>query len=106
MLEATGRVRSPAARPILTALAELRSRDVDVLFLDIQMPGLTGFDLLERLDRDVLVIFTTAYDQYALDAFAVNSIDYLPADRGRTGSIGRWTSCRACRASRSRMSVR
>ena len=60
-----------------TALAELRDRDVDVLFLDIQMPGLTGFDLVERLERDLPVIFTTAYDRYALDAFAVNSIDYL-----------------------------
>ena len=59
------------------ALAFLRANDVDVLFLDIQMPGLTGFDLLERLDRNLLVIFTTAYDKYAIDAFAVNSIDYL-----------------------------
>ena len=41
------------------------------------MPGLTGFELLEQLDRDVPVVFTTAYDRYALDAFAVNSIDYL-----------------------------
>ena len=41
------------------------------------MPGLTGFELLERLDRDVAVVFTTAYDQYALDAFGVNSLDYL-----------------------------
>jgi two-component system LytT family response regulator len=47
------------------------------LFLDIQMPGLSGFDLLQRLDRNLLVIFTTAYDKYAIDAFAVNSIDYL-----------------------------
>jgi two-component system LytT family response regulator len=45
----------------------LRERDVDVLFLDIQMPGLTGFDLLQRLERDVPVVFTTAYDQYALE---------------------------------------
>ena len=51
-----------------TALAELRDREVDVLFLDIQMPGLTGFDPVERLDLPV--IFTTAYDRYALDAFA------------------------------------
>jgi two-component system LytT family response regulator len=78
LLEGTGRVRiAGSTTDPETALAELRDRDVDVLFLDIQMPGLTGFDLLERLDRDVLVIFTTAYDQYALDAFAVNSIDYL-----------------------------
>jgi two-component system LytT family response regulator len=59
------------------AIATLQSAPVDVLFLDIQMPGLTGFQLLERIDRDVRVIFTTAFDRYALDAFAVNSIDYL-----------------------------
>jgi two-component system LytT family response regulator len=49
----------------------------DVLFLDIQMPGLTGFDLLGRLDQQPLVIFTTAYDQYALRAFEHHSVDYL-----------------------------
>jgi two-component system LytT family response regulator len=51
--------------------------NVDVLFLDIQMPVLNGFDLLSRLDRQPFVIFTTAYDEYALKAFEVNSIDYL-----------------------------
>jgi two-component system LytT family response regulator len=50
---------------------------VDVLFLDIQMPGMTGFDLLTRLSVQPFVIFTTAYDDYALQAFEVNSIDYL-----------------------------
>jgi two-component system LytT family response regulator len=50
---------------------------VDVLFLDIQMPVLNGFDLLSRLNHQPLVIFTTAYDEYALKAFEVNSIDYL-----------------------------
>jgi len=59
------------------ALAFLQGHPVDVLFLDIQMPGLTGFELLERLETPPLVIFTTAYDQYALNAFDVNSIDYL-----------------------------
>jgi two-component system, LytTR family, response regulator len=61
------------------ALAFLRARgdEVDVLFLDIQMPGLTGFELLEQLERPPLVVFTTAYDKYALDAFEVSSIDYL-----------------------------
>jgi two-component system LytT family response regulator len=49
----------------------------DVLFLDIQMPGMTGFDVLDRL-RDVPdVIFTTAYDQHALRAFDANALDYL-----------------------------
>src|SRR5439155_1687221 len=59
------------------ALAYLRANDVDVVFLDIQMPGLTGFDLLQRLDRDPLVVFTTAYDKYAIEAFSVSSVDYL-----------------------------
>jgi DNA-binding LytR/AlgR family response regulator len=57
------------------ALAYLRTNPVDVLFLDIQMPGMTGFDLLAALDKDVRVIFTTAYDAYALEAFTVNSVD-------------------------------
>jgi two-component system LytT family response regulator len=59
------------------AEAALRSWDVDVLFLDIQMPGGTGFDLLERLDAVPLVVFTTAYDEYAVRAFEVNAFDYL-----------------------------
>jgi two-component system, LytTR family, response regulator len=78
LLGATGRVQvvGSAVDPE-AALAFLRANELDVLFLDIQMPGLTGFELLERLDRDVPVVFTTAYDRYALDAFTVNSVDYL-----------------------------
>jgi two-component system LytT family response regulator len=53
------------------------SQPIDVLFLDIQMPGVNGFDLLARLTKQPFVIFTTAYDEYALRAFEVNSIDYL-----------------------------
>jgi two-component system, LytTR family, response regulator len=49
----------------------------DVIFLDIQMPGKTGFDLLEMLNSTPRVIFTTAYDEYALKAFQVNALDYL-----------------------------
>lgn len=49
----------------------------DVIFLDIQMPEKTGFDLLEELDQLPQVIFTTAYDEYALKAFQVNALDYL-----------------------------
>jgi two-component system LytT family response regulator len=49
----------------------------DVIFLDIQMPEKTGFDLLEELDSLPHVIFTTAYDEYALKAFQVNALDYL-----------------------------
>jgi two-component system LytT family response regulator len=50
----------------------------DLLFLDVQMPKLTGFDVLELIDRDnVGVIFVTAYDQYAMKAFEVHAVDYL-----------------------------
>ncbi len=62
------------------ALAELQGptgRSIDVLFLDIQMPGMNGFELLSRVSDQPFVIFTTAFDQYALRAFEVNSIDYL-----------------------------
>ncbi|HTE01072.1 MAG TPA: LytTR family DNA-binding domain-containing protein [Mucilaginibacter sp.] len=49
----------------------------DVLFLDIQMPGKSGFDLLESLDHVPQVVFTTAFDQYAVRAFDINALDYL-----------------------------
>ena len=49
----------------------------DVVFLDIQMPGGTGFDLLAQLDLVPRIVFTTAYDQYAVKAFEVNALDYL-----------------------------
>jgi len=57
----------------------------DLVFLDIQMPGKTGFDMLAELERAPHVIFTTAYDEYALKAFEVNALDYLlkPIDPGR-----------------------
>jgi len=49
----------------------------DLIFLDIQKPGKTGFEMLAELDRSPHVIFTTAYDEYALRAFEVNALDYL-----------------------------
>jgi two-component system, LytTR family, response regulator len=59
----------------------------DLIFLDIQMPGKTGFEMLEELDRAPHVIFTTAYDEYALKAFDVNALDYLmkPVEPKRLG---------------------
>ncbi len=59
------------------ALEQIIEHKPDLLFLDIQMPGKTGFELLETLDSVPLVIFTTAYDEYALKAFEVNALDYL-----------------------------
>ena len=58
--------------------AELISKgEVDLLFLDIQMPKITGLDFMKTLQRPVPVIFTTAFPQYALDGFELNALDYL-----------------------------
>lgn len=59
------------------AIELINSENPDLLFLDIQMPGKTGFELLEMLDEVPKVIFTTAYDEYALKAFEFNALDYL-----------------------------
>lgn len=59
------------------AVSLVQRLEPDVLFLDIQMPGMTGFDLLDRLREVPEVIFTTAYDQHALQAFDANALDYL-----------------------------
>jgi len=59
------------------ALEQIAALVPDVIFLDIQMPGLSGFELLERLDEPPQVIFTTAFDQHALKAFEANALDYL-----------------------------
>src|SRR6476469_8344126 len=56
---------------------KIETQNPDLIFLDIQMPGKTGFDLLGELDKAPHVIFTTAYDEYALKAFEVNALDYL-----------------------------
>ncbi len=59
------------------AIEMIELKRPDVIFLDIQMPGKTGFELLESLDRAPKVVFTTAYDEYALKAFEFNALDYL-----------------------------
>jgi len=74
-LRIAGKATDPSQA--LEFLNSEKGESVDVLFLDIQMPVLNGFDLLSRLSRQPFVIFTTAYDEYALKAFEVNSIDYL-----------------------------
>jgi two-component system LytT family response regulator len=78
LLEHTGRVEvTGSTTEPEKAVAALTVDPPDVCFLDIQMPRLSGFEVLARLPSQPMVIFTTAYDQYALKAFGVNSVDYL-----------------------------
>ena len=58
-------------------LSKIESQHPDLIFLDIQMPGKSGFDMLSQLEKTPQVIFTTAYDEFALKAFEVNALDYL-----------------------------
>lgn len=73
----------------VAALEKLDAGEFDVLLLDIQMPGMDGFDVLERIDPEQrpVIIFTTAFDEYAIRAFDANAVDYLlkpvPAERLR-----------------------
>jgi two-component system LytT family response regulator len=60
-----------------TGLKAIQDMKPDLIFLDIQMPKLTGFELLELLDSMPNIIFTTAYDQFAIKAFELNAVDYL-----------------------------
>jgi len=61
----------------LKALEFLSTQTVDVIFLDIQMPQLTGLQLSRIISKDIKVIFTTAYPDFALDGFELNAVDYL-----------------------------
>ena len=67
------------------AYQKIKELKPDLLFLDIQMPGKTGFDLLEMLDSVPRVIFTTAYDEYALRAFDVNALEVQNFDSDGNG---------------------
>lgn len=86
LLEATGLVEivGSATDPV-AGLAALAARPVDVVFVDIHMPGLTGFQVVERLPPGPSVVFVTAHDQHAVQAFEVNAVDYLlkPVERAR-----------------------
>lgn len=71
-LELIGRYQSP-----IEALAEIRAGQPDLLLLDIQMPGLSGMNLLRSLPRPPVTIFTTAYPDYAVEAYDLDVVDYL-----------------------------
>ncbi len=71
-LEVVGKVKSAMA-----ALEVLNSQPVDLLFLDIQMPTLSGVNMLKTLQHQPVTIFTTAYSEYAIQAFDLNVVDYL-----------------------------
>ncbi len=71
-LELMGTFKSP-----LKAITFLQTQTVDLLFLDIQMPDLTGIELLKTLEQKPQVIFTTAYSEFALDGFELSATDYL-----------------------------
>lgn len=59
------------------AIKKISELKPDLIFLDVQMPKLTGFEMIELLDSPPFIIFTTAYDHFAIKAFEVNAIDYL-----------------------------
>src|SRR5436305_5647256 len=61
----------------LEAVKAVAQHKPDLLFLDVQMPKLTGFDVLELIGPDAQVIFVTAYDEYAMKAFEVHAVDYV-----------------------------
>lgn len=65
------------ADDVTSAVEQIEKHNPDVIFLDIQMPGESGFDLLNKLDKELKVIFVTAYDEYAIKAFEINALDYL-----------------------------
>lgn len=78
LLRRTGRVEVAGSSTDPVAAVEwLRANAADVVFLDIEMPELQGFDVLARLSTQPYVVFTTAFERYALRAFEVHSIDYL-----------------------------
>lgn len=60
-----------------SALKLLQEQTIDLVFLDVQMPGMTGIEMADHIDSDVQFIFCTAFDQYAVDAFTLNAVDYL-----------------------------
>lgn len=82
-LEAVAEARDGAA-----AVERIESLRPDVVFLDVHLPEMSGLEVLERISYEPAVVFTTAYDRYAVAAFEVEAIDYLVKPFGRTRFLG------------------
>lgn len=65
------------ADSVTTAASQIEKTNPEIIFLDVQMPGASGFDLLEIIETGAKIIFVTAYDEYAIRAFEINALDYL-----------------------------
>lgn len=86
MLADTGRVQvAGTATDPVEAVEMILDKHPEIVFLDIEMPGMNGFEMLSKLNPQPLAVFTTAYNQYALQAFGYNSVDYLmkPIEAGQ-----------------------
>lgn len=71
-LEIIGEAKNPNE-----GIEKIKEYQPDIIFLDIQMPGMNGFEMLQQLDEIPKVIFVTAYDEFAIKAFEINALDYL-----------------------------
>lgn len=76
-LEFVGRCRNAFEAIELIQTEKAENRSIDLIFLDIQMPGITGVQFLKSMVSNPMVIFITAYEQYALEGFELNIVDYL-----------------------------
>jgi DNA-binding LytR/AlgR family response regulator len=79
----------------VNALERIQEVRPDVVFLDIEMPGLTGFEVVEQLGQSPLIVFATAYDEYAVKAFEANAIDYILKPVQPTRLLLTWERVRA-----------
>jgi two-component system LytT family response regulator len=81
----TGIARIDEAKDGTEALAKIAQNQPDIIFLDMQMPGYSGIEVAEKLDPKIVIVFVTAYEEYAIEAFKLNATDYLlkPFEDGR-----------------------
>jgi DNA-binding LytR/AlgR family response regulator len=83
-----------------SAVHGIRALQPELVFLDVQMPGMLGTDVLRHIEHRPFVMFTTAYDEHAVAAFELGAVDYLLKPFGRRASPRRWIGCARRSASR------